>query len=401
MRSVHVVGISHRSAGPDALAAMSLRPDQVHDLAEAARSRAGLELVTLATCNRTEFYLAGVDQVAGLEEVLAGICPHAPRIRPEEGWYQHTGPAAVRHLMRVVCGLDSQLLGDGQIVGQVRRAVTVAMETKTYGGVLSPLFAQALRTGRQARQVTDIGAGNPGVAGAIASLVTRSAPPLPNVLVLGAGETARLTTQALHKTGSARLVVANRTDSAARDLADQFGSGWVPWSQVPGALTAADVVIVATGADSPVLTHVPPRTRRLLVVDAGNPPQVSAAVAGPTTELVTLPDLRAADDAAAAARAAAVPQVEALLEEAVATWCRNRDNDELEAAIKQLHQTAREAAFRIAHLLADRCDVPVDMLEGPVHRTLKALLHEPVSQLRAARTTPFASELSEAVSKSG
>jgi glutamyl-tRNA reductase len=377
---LHVVGISFRSASEEVREGLAFSASQTAALLARARSALpGVELLVLSTCNRTELYVGGgADAVEQVHQVLRAERPSAPRL---DGCarYHLTGADAFRHLLRVACGLDSALLGDGQVAGQLRQALTLAERAGTLGGLLSPAVATALRTSRRARAETEIGRGAPGVGGAVAqALVARGVAPSAGVLVLGAGQAARAVTRALVKQGFTHLEVVARNPAAAASVAEQCGASVRDWAALDAAVLEADVVVAATAATEPVLRGVPAGR---LVVDAGFPRQVEAGTCA--AELVSLLALTQQAGAAAEARLAAVPAVEALVAEQVATWALARRRQPLEAAIKQLHQEAaratREAATQLsAHSGLDAADV-----ERVLTRQVRRVLHEHVAMLRS------------------
>jgi glutamyl-tRNA reductase len=383
--TLHVLGTSHRTATAETRAAAALAPGAVRELLAAARG-ADLELVVLATCGRTEAYLSGDDAVSRFAALLGGVCPAGPDLTRAPGWYSLAGDAALEHLLRVACGLDSPLLGDAQVLGQLRGAVAMAQASGTLGRTLSPLLAAALRTGRQARTRTAIGEGAPGIGPAAAeAVVSRGAGS--DVLVLGSGEAARLALRALRAAGCDRLSVSARTPESARRLAAETGARLVAWEGrdglvAEGGLVTCTAVVVATGAAHVVLRSLPVRSAPLLVVDAGFPAQVAPDLRGPGVEVVSLEALTTAADAAAARRRAAVPAVERLVSEQLEAWSLQREAAPLEHALRTLHERAASAARRSAAALAGAAGLDPVEVEALIVRELRAALHEPVTLLR-------------------
>jgi glutamyl-tRNA reductase len=377
---LHVVGISFRSASEEVREGLAFSPSQTAALLARARTDLpGVELLVLSTCNRTELYVGGgADAVERVHEVLRAERPSAPRL---DGCarYHLTGADAFRHLLRVTCGLDSALLGDGQVAGQVRQALTLAEREGTLGRLLSPAVATALRTSRKARAETEIGRGAPGIGGAVAqALVARGVDRSAGVLVLGAGQAARAVTRALVKQGFGRIEVAARDPEAAASVAVQCGGAPRDWGALEPAVREADVVVAATAATQPVLRDVPAGR---LVVDAGFPRQVDAGTC--EAELVSLLALTQEAGEAAQARLAAVPQVEALVAEQVATWALARRRQPLEAAIKRLHQEAARAAREAAVQLSAHSGLDAADVERVMARQVRRVLHEHVAVLRS------------------
>ena len=383
---LHLLGVSLRTATEAVREGLAFSPSQATALlGRATRELPGVEAVVLSTCNRTEFYLAGdagSEPPAGWRHLLRATRPGAPALDDARTRYELRGADAYRHLLRVACGLDSALLGDGQVVGQVRRALSVAQDAGTLGRVLSPAFATALRVGRQARAQTSIGVGAPGIGGAVAhALAARRTGADDEVLVLGSGDAARAVTRALVKADHRRLVVSARNQEAAAQVASECGAVPIAWAEREGALRSARVVVAATAADEPVLTALPERSSVRLVVDAGFPRQVAPSLRG--AEVLSLLELTQQADAAAEQRRAAVPEVESLVAEHVAVWQLARRRTPLESAIKALHAEAAHVSRETAAALTARADLSAADIERVVARQVRRMLHAHVTRLRA------------------
>lgn len=379
---LQLLGVSFRTADEVVREGLAFSPADIGALLGRVRSELpGTEAVVLSTCNRTEVYAAGpADLLTRWHALLRHVRPEAPALDVAVTRYERRGADAFRHLTRVVCGLDSALLGDSQIAGQVRRAVALAGDAGTLGGVLSPAFAAAQRAGKQARAVTDIGRGAPGVGSAVAeALRARGVKPDAPVLVLGTGEAARAVLRALSKAGRAPLLVSGRRADATEELARRTGARPVAWDVREEVVRTATVVVVATAAHEPVLIEVP-SPGPALVVDAGFPRQVGA---GLTAEVVSLLGLTQVADEAAQARLAAVPAVEALVAEHVAQWQLARDRAPIEAAIKDLHLAAAQAARAASRSLAEETGVAAEVVERHLVRQVRRVLHGHVTALRA------------------
>ena len=251
--SVLVIGLSHRTAPVDLLEQAALSADAVSKLLEELRgSDHATEALVLSTCNRVEVYVdvdkfhAGVAQTSELLARAAGLglddlTPHL---------YVHYEDRAVAHLFAVACGLDSMVVGESQILGQVRSAMRLSQEAGTAGRTLGALAQQALRVGKRARTET-------GIDRAGRSLVTAAVEEAVDVLgalsertavVVGAGAMSSLTATVLRQHAVADLVIANRTLSHAERLAGTVGGSALPLAGLPDALAAADQVVSCTGA---------------------------------------------------------------------------------------------------------------------------------------------------------
>ncbi|WP_328990682.1 glutamyl-tRNA reductase [Kribbella sp. NBC_01245] len=296
-----VVGISHRSADITVLERVALDSDAATKLAIAVQNSAAVtESAVLATCNRTEVY-ASVDRFhAGMDEVTAILADitGVPLIDLAEHLYVHFEEGAVAHLFQVAVGLDSMVVGESQILGQVKETLRVGQELETISTDLNALFQHALRVGKRARAETGIdsagrsvvSAGLDAVAGPIGGLAGRRA------LVVGAGSMASLAAQTLAADGATEIVVANRNLDRAMILAERVGGTAIPLASVPAAMAEADVVVSCTGARGVVLTEEMVSTaangRPFGVLDVALPRDVAPEAARlPGVTLVTLADL--------------------------------------------------------------------------------------------------------------
>ncbi|MER6442829.1 glutamyl-tRNA reductase [Streptomyces sp. NPDC001185] len=270
--SLLVVGLSHRSAPVSVLERATLTADtQVKLLQDTVAAEPAAEAAVLATCNRIELY-ADVDKFhAGVAELSTLLAQHSgvglEELTPH--LYVHYEDRAVHHLFSVACGLDSMVVGEGQILGQIKDALATAQELHTAGRLLNDLFQQALRVGKRAHSET-------GIDRAGQSLVTfgleQLSPGAPvdvwakgkRALVIGAGSMSSLAAATLARAGVAEIVIANRTPDRARRLVqileENEGGAWdvtaraVPMDSVPVELTRADIAVSCTGATGLVLT---------------------------------------------------------------------------------------------------------------------------------------------------
>jgi glutamyl-tRNA reductase len=326
---LHLLGVSVHSAPAAVRERLALDGEAVRAaLHRGAAQLPGVEVLVLATCNRTELLVAGAADApeaidAWHRTVLADgstvACPALDGAR-----YHLTGRAAVTHLARVACGLESSVLGDNEIVGQLRRAAEAAVAAGTLGPRLRRVVDHALMAAKRARARTDIGAGGAGVGSAAASVVLAEAPPEPRVLLLGAGDAAQVIARELVKRAPVRLAVANRSPGRAGVIAERFGAEHVPVDTLDSALLDADAVVAATAASTPVLTAArlhALRQRRPgwspLVVDVGMPRNVEPV---PGLRLVALDSLAERTERIRARRADAVPAVEEIVADAVGRW---------------------------------------------------------------------------------
>jgi glutamyl-tRNA reductase len=257
--SVLVVGLSHRTAPVSLLERVAVAGDtQVKLLQDVAAAEPVAEALLLSTCNRVELY-ADVDRfhngVADLSTLLARhtgvaideLTPHL---------YVHYEERAVHHLFSVACGLDSMVIGEGQILGQLKTALALAQAYDTAGRVLNDLAQQALRVGKRAHSETDIDRAGQSLVTVGLEQAEQAGGQVggSRTLVVGAGSMSALAATTLHRLGAGNIVVTNRTYERAEHLADQVGGRAVPMTALPEALAAADVVISCTGATGLVIS---------------------------------------------------------------------------------------------------------------------------------------------------
>jgi glutamyl-tRNA reductase len=299
--SVLVMGLSHRTGPVSLLERVTITGDALTKLVtDAAAAEHVIEVAALSTCNRMEIY-AEVDKFhGGLADLSELLCRHTgfglEELRPY--LYVHYEDRAVQHLFSVTCGLDSMVVGESQILGQVRSALAQAQELGTAGPVLNELVQHALRVGKQARNRTGIdragrslvGVALDQAAAVLGGLAGRRA------MVVGAGSMSALAATSLSRAGIGELVVANRTFARAQRLAQAMGGRAVPMDQVAAALPEVDLVVCCTGATEQVL-GLPELSaavdgRPVVVLDLAMPRDTDPEIAGlPGVTLIDLSTL--------------------------------------------------------------------------------------------------------------
>jgi glutamyl-tRNA reductase len=278
-----LVGVSYKNgalAEREVLAA--LPPQRVH---EALRAEGVKEAVVLSTCNRFEIYL--VDERD--EDWANGVFKQVAGTDLKESLYFRRDAAAVEHLFSVAAGLDSLVVGESEILGQVKSAYEQAKAASMTGKRTNVLFQRALYTGKKVRNDTSIAVGPTSVAAVAVQLAESIFGPLQKseVLILGAGAMAELTARHLLSKKVAKLTIANRTWERGKALADGLGASAVAWPEFERALTEADIVIASTGSDKPVLRREAVAAamesrggRSLFLIDIAMPRDVEETVHG-------------------------------------------------------------------------------------------------------------------------
>lgn len=379
------VGVDHHLAPLDVRERVALDAAQARRVCLAMQAEVWAEEVALVTtCNRTELYVATAEP-DGADLALAAWLRHIPNAPgPDTGCYRRSGAtAAAQHLLRVACGLESAILGETEIQGQVRIAHERAHEVGTLGPVLDRLFQAAVRAGKRARSETSISSGGVSHGSAAAQVVRRIFDPLEDrqVLLVGAGQIAASAARALSDLGEGRLLVVNRTRGKAEALAAQLPRARAEGLEDLGAaLAASAVAILASGADALPTALVAGALKRrrepLLLVDLGLPRCVQPEVGALSG--VFLYDLEALERLVAdalTARREAVPAVESIVGEELAgfrAWLRGRG---AVPAIRSLHEWAESIrAAELAYLPADLPDETRRAVEKLTRRLVRRLL---------------------------
>ena len=253
-----VVGLNHNTAPLAVRERVAFPKEGFEDALTSLAERVG-EGVILSTCNRTEVYCVSGDPDETSGEVLRFVSDHH-EVGPETVspyLYRRHGPEAVRHLFRVAAGLDSMIVGESEILGQVRKALIAASDAQTVRVLLAGLFHSAIRTGRRVRAETDIGRNAPSISYAGVRLAESVVGRLSGrrVLLIGAGEAGKLVAKALQAVGVGGLAIANRTRSRAEDLAHDLGGDVIDFHDIGEALGESDIVLSATDAPEYVVTE--------------------------------------------------------------------------------------------------------------------------------------------------
>src|SRR3984957_6351195 len=259
-----LIGLNHKTASVDLRERLAFTPEQAREAAGQLRSRGILEeSLVLSTCNRSELY--GVpredasDSAGAVELFVASF--HQLSLNDLDGsLYRHRDSHAVRHLFRVSAGLDSMLLGEAEILGQVRDAYRIALDHGATGPVLNRMFQGALEVGKRVRSETEVGTRPVSVAFAGVKLAERIFGRMDNhrSLIIGAGVTSEQVVRHLCDRGVKQLRVVNRTAEHAVDLASRFGGEVVPWENLAAALEWPDMIVCSVASPEPVITRAMP-----------------------------------------------------------------------------------------------------------------------------------------------
>ncbi len=399
MSELLLLGASHKTAPLAVRERLALPERRAQDMTRELLAEASIqEAVALFTCNRTELYVVATDAVEAESAVLAMFARQAG-IRPTElvdAMYSLRNCDAARHLYRVASGLDSMVVGETEVQGQVKRAYERALETRTTGPQTNKLFRAALATGKRVRSLTQISQGRGSVASVAVDLAREILGDLAHrrVLIVGAGETAELTAEALHAEGVSTLFVANRRRERARALAQRFGGATIAFDELPTELEAADIVVASTASPHTILgaeelaTVIAARSGRpLLLIDLAVPRDIDPSCAElPGVELHDVDDLQSHVARTRSVRQAEATRAEGIVEEeiqAFAGWLGTLEVLPTVAALR-----ARGDAI-VAQVLEDNAGrwesvSPRDeeRIEALASAVASRLLHEPTVRLK-------------------
>ncbi len=407
---LYALGLNHQTAP------VALRERVAFDAAALPAALAAVhalpavrEVALLSTCNRTELYAMVDDDGSNVRHWLA---THPDGSEDLHAYlYGHRDLDAVRHLFRVASGLDSLVLGEPQILGQVKESWAAARAAGTLGGSLDRLFQQAFATAKRARTDTRIGAHPVSVASAAVRLAQNAFARLDEstALLIGAGETIELAARHLSEGKVKRLLIANRTLAHAQDIASRHGGVALPLAELERHLAEADLVLSATASRETVVKHAQVRdalaTRRhrpMLLLDLAVPRDIDADVAQlKDAYLYTVDDLERAVEDNRRSRREAAAEAEAIIELQAARFIETVTAATRHAPLKRLRahgESAREDALTKARReLAAGAD-PHAVLDLLAHTLTNRLLHAPTMALREAALTGDA-ELARAADK--
>ncbi len=403
-----LVGMNHRSAPVEVREGAALDGDAaLAALTDGLTGPLIRELVLISTCNRTELYahLATADVAAGAESLIGLLRRHAPNAAFDRSHlYLLHGEAAVTHLLRVAAGLDSMMLGEGQILAQLRAAHAASAQASASGAVLNRLFQTAFRAGKRARTETEIGQGAVSVSLAAAELAAKICGDLRrrSALVIGAGETGELAARHLTGKGIGRLLIANRTAERASALSERVGAEAVPLEALGRHLSEVDIVVSATGSPEILVTADDVRRamsarggRMLVMIDIAVPRDLDPEIRRiDDVFLHDIDDLQGLVQQNLARRLAEVPSVEKILAEERTGFFGWLEQLELTPTLRDLtRQFERIRRQEVAKQLKRFRQDDHEALELMTRALVKKLLHLPLAQLRAYAATGDATRI--------
>jgi len=364
------------------------------------------EMVILSTCNRIEIYtVSNQDTFAELETFLSETRSVA-RDEFISHLYHYKDEDIARHLFNVAAGLDSLVIGEPQILGQVTRALELARGQNTASPVLNRLFQSAIHAGKRARTETAISRNPASVSSLAASLSERVIHRIPEaqIVILGAGEMAELAVEALRKRGANRILVVNRTLERAHSLAQRWDAQATTFENINTALVSADILIASTGAPhtliSPEMVSEAMKLRAecpLVLIDIAVPRDIDPDVANiPHVKLYDMDSLRPQLEQSLAERMAEVPQVKNILDEELkqfGDYLKSLEMLPLIVDIRQNAEAIRQAEFeKTLRHLPDLTEAERARIEAMTRALVKKLLEAPTCRLRAEAASSHAYE---------
>jgi glutamyl-tRNA reductase len=398
LMSLLVLGLNHKTAPVDIRERITFGPDIIVAALRSLLEKTGLnEAVILSTCNRTEIY-CGLSQMEQDEVGLWLSDFHGVELETISPYlYRHEGKDVIQHLLQVACGLDSMVLGEPQILGQVKAAYQTANVAKATGKLLGRLFQHSFSVAKQVRTDTAIGCSPVSVAFAAVSLARQIFSDLSEqtAILIGAGETIELAARHLHQHGIGRLIVANRTLDRAHTLADQFDGYAISLTEISTHLAEADIIISSTASPLPILgkgavesalqkrKHQP-----VFMVDIAVPRDIEAEV-GKLNDvyLYTVDDLDEVIQENMRSRQEAALQAQEIIEqhtEEFMGWLRSLDAVSIIQHYRGQAESIRDDVLDRAMRQLQNGKDPEEVLQYLAHTLTNKILHTPSAQIRQA-----------------
>jgi glutamyl-tRNA reductase len=392
----NILGLNHKTAPVALREKVAFSEDRLAAALRALRQERGVaEVVILSTCNRTEVYWAGSASGAELSQWLERH--HDEALDLTASVYVHQEKHAVEHAFNVASGLDSMVLGEAQILGQLKNAYRIAQETGSTGPHLNKLFQAAFSAAKRVRSETQIGANAVSLASATVSLARRMYSDFSahTALMIGAGEMIALAARHFAAAGVKRIVIANRTLVTAQTLAAEISGYAVDLSHLDKELAEADIVVSCTASPVPLITKAAAaaavRTRRhrpIFMVDLAVPRDIDPAVTDlEDVYLFSIDDLQQLVDENRQQRAVAAGDAKVVISEEVARFLQDARAKEAGPAIRALRQQAdaiRQQTLEQAQRMVSAGKSPDEAMEFLANTLTNRLLHAPTQALRQA-----------------
>ncbi|MGK7890583.1 MAG: glutamyl-tRNA reductase [Leptolyngbyaceae cyanobacterium] len=414
--NIAVVGLSHKTAPVEIRETVSIPAPQLEEAIATLKSCPHIEEVTvLSTCNRLEIYIVTPVMEHGVREVSQFLADYGqvelPTLRPYLFTLLHHD--AIMHLMRVSAGLDSLVLGEGQILSQVKQTHKVGQQFKGLGRLLDKLFKQAISAGKRVRTETSIGTGAVSISSAAAELAQMKVDDLKQqrITIVGAGKMSRLLVQHLLAKGGSQITILNRSMGGAKKLAAQFKDADLKlhtMEDLDTILPQSDIVFTSTSATKPLidkakLESVLAEGQALMLIDISVPRNVDGDVSDlATVRSFNVDDLKAVVAQNQASRRQMAMEAEGLLEEEVENfemWQRSLDTVTTISSLRKKVETIREQELEkaLSRLGSEFAERHQEVIEALTRGIVNKILHDPMVQLRAQRDIDARNQAMEAL----
>jgi len=395
---LQILGINHKTAPVDIRERVVIPEARISDALENLKSQEGINSgIIVSTCNRTEIYCeTEFDQPTPMVEWLASYNGLEARAI-EKYIYHHQQENAVHHVLRVASGLDSMVLGEPQILGQLKSAYQASCEAGTLGLHLDRLFQHTFSVAKQVRSETSIGSSPVSIAYAAVSLAKQIFADLSEqtTLLIGAGETIELVARHLHNNGIGRIIVANRNYERAHDLATQFDGYAIELKEISSHLAEADIVISSTASDVPIVMYEQAkqaikarRHRPILMVDIAVPRDIDPKISDlEDVYLYSVDDMHDIIQENMKSREAAASEAEDIISDHVHQfmgWIRTRDAVPTIRCIRDWAEEIKVETLKKAHRQLLLGKDTGDIIDQLAHNLTNKLIHNPSSRLRKA-----------------
>jgi glutamyl-tRNA reductase len=400
--NIAVIGLSHKTTPVEVREKLSIPESELQEAIAQLRAYPSIEeIAVLSTCNRLEIYFIAKDMESGVREVSQFLCDRShmmlSELRPYLFVLLHQD--AVMHLMRVSAGLESLVLGEGQILAQVKTTHKLGQKHKGVGRVLNQLFKQAIGAGKRVRTETSIGTGAVSISSAAVELAQLKMDSLTdlNVCIVGAGKMSKLLVTHLLSKGADRITIVNRSQRRAEELASQYPSANIsvrPLSEMFDAIVQSNLAFTSTGATQPILTKanlepIVDATGDLVLIDISVPRNIAADVTGVSgIRCYNVDDLKAVVAQNQESRRQMALEAESLLEEELASfesWWQSLETVPTISSLRKKIETIREQELEkaLSRLGTEFDDKHQEVIESLTRGIVNKILHDPMVQLRA------------------
>ena len=400
--NIVVVGLSHKTASVEIREKLSIPEAQIEEAIATLRGYPHIEEVAIiSTCNRLEIYGVARDLEQGVKEIAQFLADkaHIPLRELRPNLFTLLREDALRHLMRVSAGLESLVLGEGQILAQVKTTHKLGQKYQGLGRLLDKLFKQAISTGKRVRSETSIGTGAVSISSAAVELVYTKVDNLPSfgITIIGAGKMACLLVKHMLSKGVTDIAIVNRSHRRAQKLCEQFPQANLkiyPISEMMAAVAISDLVFTSTGATEPILDRAKLEAhltleRDLMLVDISVPRNVAADVSEiGCVSSYNVDDLKAVVAANQESRRQMAQEAEGIIEEEVSnyvSWWRSLETVPTISCLRSKVETIREQEMEkaLSRLGSEFAEKHQEVIEALTRGIVNKILHEPMVQLRA------------------